>query len=67
MTVSEHSREQFYFDALKKIRSFQTVTRLRKQAEKDWGLSFEEALEMAYENMKVIAEVALRGRRRPKK
>jgi uncharacterized secreted protein with C-terminal beta-propeller domain len=36
---------------LKRITAYDTVERLRAHSGKDWGLSFEEALEMAYENV----------------
>ncbi len=53
--ISELSREN---DALRgylrRISKYQSVERLRSGSEKDWGLPFEEALEMAYEN--VISE-----------
>lgn len=57
--------EARYFDALKRISSYQSVAHLRKHSERDWGLSFEEALEMAYENVIDDARRAVKGRRRP--
>lgn len=55
-----------YYDALKRITEYATVEQLRRGAEKDYGLPFEEALEYAFENIKGEAEAAVRGRRRPK-
>ena len=55
-----------YFDTLKKITKYQSVEHLRKHSERDWGLSFEEALEMAYENVVTDAKNAIHGKRRPK-
>ena len=55
-----------YYDALKRIASYDSVERLRKRAEKDYGLSAEEAIEYAYENVKGEAERAIKGKRRPK-
>jgi hypothetical protein len=37
--------------SLKRISSYQSVDKMRRDSEKDWGLPFEEALEMAYENV----------------
>jgi hypothetical protein len=54
-----------YFDALKRITRYQSVERLRKKSEQDWGLLFEEALEMAYENVLDDAKRAIKGKRRP--
>lgn len=55
-----------YFDALKRITLYQSVERLRRSSQKDWGVGFEEALEYAYENVIQEAHNALRGKRRPK-
>jgi hypothetical protein len=60
------NNEQLYYDTLRLITRYDTVERLRKRAEKDYGLSFEEALEYAYENIKGDAERAIRGKRRPR-
>lgn len=56
-----------YFDALRHIdKDFMTSDQLRRNAEKMYGLPFEEALEMAYDNMQDVARRAVRGKRRPK-
>lgn len=47
---------------LAKITRYQTVERLRSHSEKDWGVGYEEALEMAYENVLTEARNALRYR-----
>jgi hypothetical protein len=57
---------QRYFDALKRITCYQSVAHLRRSSEKEWGLPFHEALEMAYENAIDDARRAIRGKRRPK-
>lgn len=58
--------EQIYFDALKRIaRGYQTPDQLRRYAERDYGVSYEEALEMAYENLQHEAKCAIKGKRRP--
>jgi hypothetical protein len=55
-----------YYDALKRISMYQSVGKLRLSSEKDWGLSFQEALEYAYENVLEEARAAIRGKGRPK-
>ncbi len=57
--------EQRYFDALKRITQYQSVEWLRRNAERQYGLSPSEALEMAYENVLCEAKDAIRARRRP--
>lgn len=65
--MPEQSKEQRYFDALKGIaRGYQTPAQLRRNSEGDYGLSFTEALEMAYENIQYTAARAIHGKRRPK-
>ena len=60
------SEAQLYYDALRMIeKEFMTVEQLRRQSEKTWGLPFQEALEMAYENMQEIAHRTVKGKRRP--
>lgn len=59
--------EQRNYDALRLIaRNYMGVDELRRKAEKLYGLSFEEALEMAYENILAVAAQAIKGQRRPK-
>lgn len=59
--------EQAYYDALKSIsKDFMTTEQLRRNSEKLYGLPFEEAMEMAYDNMQAIATQAIKGKRRPK-
>lgn len=48
------TKEQRYFDALQEIATYQSVESLRKHSEDDWGLSYQEALEMAYEGNKLL-------------
>lgn len=64
-TITEQA--QRYYDALLKIsREFYSADRLMKTSERLYGLSPEEALVMAYENMQNAAKIAIKGRRRPK-
>lgn len=61
------SEEQKYYDVLKKIaRGYQSAPEVLRNAENEYGLSPCEALEMAYDNIQVEAENAIRGKRRPK-
>lgn len=61
------SNEQHYYDILRHIaRNYQTADQLRRGAEKEYGLDFEEALEYAYENIIYDAQRAIKGKRRPK-
>jgi hypothetical protein len=55
-----------YYDTLKRIAAYDTVERLRRRAEKDYGLSFNEALEYAYDSVREEARQAIKGKRRPK-
>lgn len=63
---SAPTREQRLFDALRRISQYDSPERLRRNADKDYGLSGEEALEMAYENVIAEAKRAIHGQRRPK-
>ncbi len=56
----EKQCEQMYA-ALKRITSYQTPQQLRRNADKEYGLDYEEALEMAYENVLAEAKAGLRG------
>lgn len=60
------SNEQIYFDALRQILKYQTPEQIKRNAEKRYGCSGNEALEMSYENMQHVARCAIRGKRRPK-
>ncbi len=63
MTPAE--RERLYYDTLRRIVRFHSPDQIRRIAEKQWGLSYEEALAMAYENIQFEAKDALKGKRRP--
>lgn len=59
-------REQRMYDALRGIaKECQTPSQLRRTAERMHGLEYEEALEMAYENLQRLAALAIKGMRRP--
>lgn len=58
--------EQRFHDALRRILAYMTPEQLRRRAEKQYGLGFEEAIEMAYENIQEEARSALVGYRKPR-
>jgi formylmethanofuran dehydrogenase subunit B len=58
--------ERQFCQALERIKAYRSTEWLRKNAEKAYGLSYEEALEMAYENVIEEARNALFGYRKPK-
>lgn len=59
-------KQQQMYDALRRIaKDFDTSERIMKNAERDYGLSPIEALEMAYDNMQSNAIAVIRGLRRP--
>ncbi len=49
------------FAALKQISKYQSPESIRRNSEKDYGLSYEETLEMAYENILDLAKYAVKG------
>lgn len=51
--ITEKQKRQFniMLNALKTIKAYSSPREIRKDSLKDWGLDFEEAIEMAYENM----------------
>lgn len=42
-------------------KDYQTPTQLRKSSDKQYGLDYEEALEMSYENIQNTAAAAVKG------
>lgn len=59
-------KEARMWRALKTIASYDQPERLRRNCEQRYGLAYEEALEMAYENMIGEAKAAIHGMRKPK-
>jgi hypothetical protein len=53
--------------ALLRIARYDTPARLRRSADKRFAVRYEEILEMAYDNMREEAIVALKGYRRPRR
>ena len=65
--MTQKQAEQFnrMLAALKQIsKGYQTPDQLRRSAEKEYSVGYEEAIEMAYENIKELAKLASRGVRR---
>ncbi len=59
------NNERSYYDVLKRITQYSSPEKIRRTAERQYGLQPEEALEYAYENMQQEAVAAIRGKRRP--
>lgn len=62
--MTPRQKEQFnrMRGALKRIsKGFKTPDQLRKDADSKYGLEYEEAIEMAYENIQSEAAYAVRG------
>jgi len=57
-----------YFRVLKRIaKGYRPVEWFEKNSERAWGLSPQEALAMAYENIKYEAATAIQGKLTPKR
>lgn len=65
MSINEKHYWQM-FNALQRIKAYDTPERLHRGSQKDWGLEASEAIEYAYENVLQEAKVGLKGIRRPK-
>jgi hypothetical protein len=61
----KRNNAHIYFDALKEIGGYMKPAKLRKDAERMYGLEYLEVLEMAYENVLTIAQKATYRHRRP--
>lgn len=60
-------QQQRLYDALRRIaKEYMSPTQLRRSSQWLYGLEYDEALEVAYENIIAEARSALRGIRRPK-
>lgn len=66
--MTDKQKQQFnsMHEALRRITKYDSVERLRNESENDYGLEFEEAIEMAYENMQNEAVAAIHGIRKIK-
>ena len=64
ITITEKQAIKFnrVLQTLKRIaKDYQTTDQLRRNSESQYGLEYEEALEMAYENIQVEARAETRG------
>lgn len=55
-----------YYSALKRISRYDSPGRLRRDAQRLYGMDYGEVLEMAYENVLDEARSVIRGKRAPK-
>jgi len=49
------------YNTLVRIKSYDSPAKLRKQSRGDWGLDFEDAIEMSYENIQLEAKHGIKG------
>ncbi len=61
MTAKERKDYNQMKRALARIKMYQSTNALRRDSVKDWGLDYEDALEMAYENVLNEAKQGLKG------
>lgn len=61
MTDKEKKQFNYMFSILYKIaKHYDTVNWIKKQSKDNWWLTYEEALEMSYENVKSEAKYAIK-------
>lgn len=65
MADSDQAKLRRLYDALHTITQYDSPEKLRKRAEKDYGLTGDEAIEMAYENVLETARQTIKNMRRP--
>lgn len=65
MTRIEAAHYAQMYTALKRITNYEKPERLRRIAERDYGLPDDEVIEMAYENVLGEARLGLRKVRKP--
>lgn len=59
-------REQRMYDALRRIAfEYKSPDKLQRDAQREYGLAYVEALEYAYENIQALAYRTIKGQRRP--
>ena len=62
--ITEKQRQQFNLMRMALIqihKDFQTPTQLQRDCKGDYGLDFEETIEMAYENIQSLAKSIVKG------
>ena len=66
MTKKQFTNMWKMYTALKKISCYDSIEKLHRHAEKEYGCEPSEAIEMAYENIQLEAKAAIKGVRLPK-
>lgn len=67
LSITPKQIEQFNLMRAALIRigsEFQTTSQLRRNSEKQYGLDYDEVLEMSYENIQTLAQYSVRGIKR---
>jgi hypothetical protein len=59
MTATEQKRFERLATAIRRIASYQTVGQLQRSCEREYGLSYAETLEMAYDNIREEARAVV--------
>jgi hypothetical protein len=62
--ITENQRQQFNLMRMALIqihKDYQTPSQLRRDCKGDYGLEFEETIEMAYENIQHLAKSMVKG------
>lgn len=64
--MTDNQKQQFnrMLSALKRITKYDSPERLREESMNDYGLDYEEALEMSYDNIQYDAKAAINGVKR---
>lgn len=60
-TLQIHQFNTMRAALIKISKGYQTASQIRRDSEKDYGLDFEEAIEMAYENIQMDAARYVKG------
>lgn len=61
MAIVTTPLERRLYNALRRIKAYDSPERLRRHCDKDFGLTFDEAIEFAYDNVREEARQALMG------
>jgi hypothetical protein len=59
MTPKQKQNYNQMINALRRIKAYDSPEKLKKNSQKDWGLEYEEALKMSYENIQNEANVVV--------
>ena len=61
MTPKQKENYNKMVKTLRTITQFQSPEKMQQDSMKDWGLDYEECLEMAYDNIQAIAKENVKG------